>query len=486
MGITTYTFVFIFLPITIIGWRLLLHIKYKDCILSTLFLSTMSLLFIGSYDYRFVIILFLTVVINFYIVKFICILKKIYLKRIFQYILITGNLSVLLLLKYANWIRTLIETTGQPWKLLLPIGISFYTLEQIMYIIDSCNDNTYHYSFLDYISYSAFFPVIVSGPIYSHSQYMEQLKEIKIKKISNEKTMQGIISFSLGFGKKVLLASQLGRLVDFGYENIEIMSAYTLMLCIIAYSLQLYFDFSGYCNIMEGIGLMMGFELPINFTSPYKAASIGEFWKKWHITLTKFLTHYVYIPLGGNRKGKYRYIVNVLLVFLISGIWHGAELTYVLWGGVHGICIILDRYLKPSWNKLWVGLRKIITFLTVSILWIPFRAESLASMVAIFKGLGNFKVITPMEFYQTMLPRTATLIKASGLLEDQMIFGLQKVLIVVFIIVLLYIVFNVRDVAYLRTQYLSSIWMSLICGIILSFSIMQLSEIPVTFIYEGF
>ncbi len=155
-------------------------------------------------------------------------------------------------------------------------------------------------------------------------------------------------------------------------------------------------------------------------------------------------------------------------------------------GGVHGICIILDRYLKPSWNKLWVGLRKIITFLTVSILWIPFRAESLASMVAIFKGLGNFKVITPMEFYQTMLPRTATLIKASGLLEDQMIFGLQKVLIVVFIIVLLYIVFNVRDVAYLRTQYLSSIWMSLICGIILSFSIMQLSEIPVTFIYEGF
>lgn len=266
-------------------------------------------------------------------VKLIRFFEKIYLKKAIQYILVIGNLSVLLLLKYANWIRNLIGIINSPWKLILPIGISFYTLEQIMYIIDSCNDNTCNYSFWDYLSYSAFFPVIVSGPIYSHYQYMKQLKEIKFKKISDEKTRQGIISFSLGFGKKVLFASQLGRLVDFGYANVESMSAYAVLLCIISYSLQLYFDFSGYCNIMEGVGLMMGFELPINFASPYKAASIGEFWKKWHITLTNFLTHYVYIPLGGNRKGKFRHAINVLLVFLISGLWHGAELTYVLWGG---------------------------------------------------------------------------------------------------------------------------------------------------------
>lgn len=148
--------------------------------------------------------------------------------------------------------------------------------------------------------------------------------------------------------------------------------------------------------------------------------------------------------------------------------------------------MILDKYLKPWWNKLWVSLRKIITFLIVSILWVPFRAESLASMTAIFKGLGNFKVITSLEFYQTMLPRTVDLIKASGLLQDQTVLGMQRVLIIIFIILLLYIVFNAKDVACLRVQYSSKIWMALVCGIILSLSIMQLSKIPATFIYEGF
>ena len=295
-----------------------------------------------------------------------------------------------------------------------------------------------------------------------------------------------MISFSLGYGKKVLIASQLGQIVDFGYSNINEMSARAIMVCIISYALQLYFDFSGYCNIVEGIGLMMGFQLPVNFTSPYKAASIGEFWKRWHKTLTAFLTKYVYIPLGGNRKGRIRQAVNIMIVFLVSGLWHGASLTFLVWGGAHGLFMILDKYVEQYWNKIWLWLRKGTVFIIVSILWIPFRAESRQQATDILRGLSNFGIDTAIEFYQTMLPRIATLVNISGLLTGDTVVMVQKCMIFVFVLILLLIVFCGKDVTYLREKYCDKIGIMWVCGGILSLSVMQFSEAMPAFIYEGF
>ncbi|MBD5505020.1 MAG: MBOAT family protein [Lachnospiraceae bacterium] len=486
MNVTSYFFVLVFIPIVITVWRLLLQIKYHSNVLAVLFLTFMSLWFIGSYDYRFVLIMLTTVTINYYTMRFSKNLHNTYPKKIIAITLVVINLSVLLILKYANWVRELFLKIDQPWNLILPIGISFYTLEQIMFIVDNYRCDKYDYSFVEYLSYSTFFPTIVSGPIMKHFHYMEQLKTIKETRIPEEKIKQGIISFSLGYGKKLLIASQLGLIVDFGYSNLDAISAGALIICIISYALQLYFDFSGYCNIVEGIGLMMGFELPVNFTSPYKAASIGEFWKKWHKTLTDFLTKYVYIPLGGNRKGRIRQAVNIMIVFLLSGLWHGASLTFLLWGGAHGICMIIDKYVVNYWNRLTLWFRKGTTFIIVALLWIPFRANTLHHARDILFGLSNLGIDTVPEFYQTMLPQTVSLIKAAGLLTESSLFTFQKIYLIVFVGILLAVALWGKDVTYLREKYSSKLWMMALSGLILSISVMQFSTVTPSFIYEGF
>lgn len=488
MGITSYSFVLAFVPIVVIVWNLLLKLQYRYSEASVLFLTFASLMFVGSYDYRFALIMLGTATVNYYAVRYIKKIRNVSFRKISVVTLAMVNLSVLLFLKYANWIRELFWKIEQPWNLILPIGISFYSLEQIMYIVDNGKSEKYQYSFIEYLSYSTFFPVIISGPILHHSQYMEQLKTIKKKGISEEKIRQGIISFSLGYGKKMLIASQLGQIVDFGYSHLSEISAGALTICIIAYALQLYFDFSGYCNIVEGIGLMMGFELPVNFASPYQAASIGEFWKRWHKTLTAFFTKYVYIPLGGNRKGKIRQSINIMIIFFLSGLWHGASLTFCAWGLAHGICMVIDKYIAGYWNKIWLWLRRGITFLLVSILWVPFRADSLAHTADILRGFKNFGkgAGTTSEFYQTILPKVTSLLRESGLLTDNILLALQKIFMAVLFIGLLWVVSFGKDIIYLREKYCQQIWIMLVSGIILSVSVMQFSSTVPSFIYEGF
>lgn len=486
MGVTTYFFVLIFIPIVVIGWHAIIKIKYHNNVLTNIFLIFVSLWFISSYDYRFVCSILATVIVNYYTVKFMKSIHNTYIRKVIAALLVTSNLSVLLILKYANWIRELFLKIEQPWNFILPIGLSFYTLEQIMYVVDNIKSDYYHYSFIEYLSYSTFFPVIVSGPIMHHAQYMEQLQTVKEVGIPNEKINQGIISFSLGYGKKLLIASQLGKIVDFGYSNITAMSTVSIIICIISYALQLYFDFSGYCNIVEGVGLMMGFDLPINFMSPYKAASVGEFWKRWHKTLTAFLTKYVYFPLGGNRKGRIRQSINILIVFLVSGLWHGASLTFLVWGGAHGLCMIIDKFIGQHWNRICLFLKRGATFVIIAILWIPFRAESLQHTADILKGLGNLGTDTAIEFYQTMVPRIAALAEASGLLTGNALIMVQKNMMVAFVMLLLLIVFCAKDVSCLREKYYDKIWMMCVCGGILSLSVMQFSESIPAFIYEGF
>lgn len=193
--------------------------------------------------------------------------------------------------------------------------------------------------------------------------------------------------FALGLFKKVIIADTFGKAVSWGFGTIETLSSMEALLVSFFYTFQLYFDFSGYCDMATGIGHLFNIKLPVNFDSPYKAASIVEFWERWHMSLTRFLRTYIYIPLGGNRKGKLRTYFNIMVVYLVSGIWHGANWTFILWGMIHGILNCLNRLFRRSWEKLGEITRWAVTFMTVNMLWILFRAEDIASAKLFIKKL---------------------------------------------------------------------------------------------------
>lgn len=208
-----------------------------------------------------------------------------------------------------------------------------------------------NYSFLNYVLFVTFFPKIIQGPIALHYEIIPQFDDEKNRKINSENMAKGIMAFAFGLAKKVLIADLFGNVANIGFENVAELNTLTALITMFAYTIQIYFDFSGYCDMATGIALMFNIKLPMNFNSPYKATTITDFWKRWHITLTRFFTQYVYIPLGGNRKGKIRTYINVLIIFLLSGIWHGANYTFIVWGILHGVGSVITRIFKDRIEK---------------------------------------------------------------------------------------------------------------------------------------
>ena len=215
--------------------------------------------------------------------------------------------------------------------LALPLGISFYTFQQLSYVIDAYRRECEQYSLLEYAAYVSFFPQLIAGPIVYHDELIPQFRK-KFSSLNYTNLSKGIYAFALGMAKKVLIADTFSKVVVVGYTDVGALNMVSALIVMVCYSLQIYFDFSGYCDMALGIGYLFDMELPINFNSPYKAASIVEFWDRWHMTLTRFFTKYVYIPLGGSRRGRVRTYVNIFIVFFVSGIWHGANWTFLLWG----------------------------------------------------------------------------------------------------------------------------------------------------------
>ena len=230
---------------------------------------------------------------------------------------------------------------------------------------------------MEYAVYVSFFPQFIQGPIVLMEEMLPQLRDKSKKKWNDEDFAKGLYAFALGLSKKVLIADVLAGVVNIGYKEMWQINRISAVFVILAYTLQIYFDFSGYCDMALGIGKMFRLELPINFHSPYKGVSIADFWDRWHITLTRFFTRYVYIPLGGSRKGTVRTYVNIFVIFLLSGFWHGAAWTFVLWGVMHGIAMVLKRVMKTvKWN-LPKWLEWAFTFVFVNIAWVFFRADTI-------------------------------------------------------------------------------------------------------------
>ena len=387
-------FIVCFLPLTLIGWYLLK--KINNPLYSKLYLLGMSLWFYGYYNPWYLFILLFSLICNFTISFIFSKTEKTLSRNITLCIGLFANIGLLFYFKYFNFFidncNMLFHTDWSIEKIALPLGISFFTFQQISFVIDRYRNTAPHYGFLDYGCFVTYFPQLVAGPIVLHNEFIPQLKEQKNKPINIELFFDGISLFILGLAKKVLLADTLAILVNAEYANIAYLDAPSAWLTIIFYMLELYFDFSGYCDMARGLGKMFGFELPENFNSPLMATSVKDFWRRWHMTLSRFLTTYIYIPLGGNRKGLLIKCRNLLIVFLVSGFWHGANWTFVVWGLLHGFAMVFES-IFPKLRFKYDWLNRIVTGIFVTLTFSIFRSDSLSDAWLLMQKLfaGGFK-----------------------------------------------------------------------------------------------
>lgn len=316
------------------------------------------------------------------------------------------SIAILFVFKYFNFFGELIVTVLN-WaslpapqitlSLLLPVGISFYTFQSIGYIIDVYRgDIEAEHHFGKYAAFVSFFPQLVAGPIERTSNLLPQLRKEQF--FSYDQASYGLKLMAWGYFKKIVVADTLGAYVDKVYSDLHFFSGGARFFVILFFAIQIYCDFSGYSDIARGVSKLFGIELMENFKSPYFATSIKEFWRRWHISLSTWFRDYVYIPLGGNRVGRRRNYINLLITFLLSGLWHGAALTYVVWGGLHGALQVIEKaFEKTKLMKCKVKLpfviQVILNFVIVSILWVFFRAQSFKdavyTLLFCFSGFAN-------------------------------------------------------------------------------------------------
>lgn len=385
MSFNSFDFILLFWPIVCILYYF--PTKHRRPIWNVWILILTSLAFYWISDGILVAFLIGTTLVNYAIYH--CIQK--YRRKALLIGGIIFNVLLLVASKYVNFgidlSNRFLGTSFHIVELIVPLGISFITFQNIAFLVDSYKNPDMNVKIAEFGLFSSFFPHVTSGPILS-SDFIRQIKNLKVE-INWENIAQGIFLFVLGLSKKTLLGDALGKAVDMGYSLEGPMNTATSVFVIVAYTLQIYFDFSGYCDMAMGIAKTFNFELPLNFDSPYRAIGIGDFWNRWHITLTKFFTRYVYIPLGGNRKGKLRTCINTMIVFLISGLWHGASILFAGWGLLHGLFMVFEK-MNSTWiNRIPKAVRWLLTFVFVNLTWVLFRSGSFGTAVRVFEGLLN-------------------------------------------------------------------------------------------------
>ena len=414
MLFNSYIFVLLFLPVSLsvfygISKKYIDRSIIKNCKVSSdnrtqssnksklLCLISSSLFFYSFQKPLYTLILISSVLFNYVCSRIICKSPK----GLWMTVGVAGNLSLLFLFKYASFtvsnLQHLLGTDLTFPSIILPLGISFYTFQQIGYLIDvyrcTVNGELVEDSFLEYASFVTFFPQMVAGPIVSRAEFLPQLP--KSHRFDYEYFARGIEIFIFGLAKKALLADVFGTAVDWGFSNIEKMNSTDAIIVMLCYTLQIYFDFSGYSDMAVGLGKMFHLDLPWNFDSPYKSRSITEFWRRWHITLGRFLREYVYIPLGGSRKGNGKTYRNLLIVFVLCGIWHGAAWTFFLWGLIIAILVCLEKAYDKVLNRLPGWLNWFRTFLTLNLLWILFRSPTLGEAWTFCRITLNLSFLKP-------------------------------------------------------------------------------------------
>lgn len=387
MLFNSHIFMFVFLPLMLAGWFFFNSRKqYK---LAQGYLIGMSLWFYAYFNINYLWMMLGSCLIGYLLCLF---LKRTGSKDRRKLILIVGclfHIGTLGYFKYTNFflenINAVFGTDFALLSVLLPVGISFYTFQQLGYLIDCYRGDAPVCSLLDYLTFMVYFPQILQGPILRYEELVPQLHEEKRRSFDAERFAKGMQHFTIGLAKKVLLADTLAKAVNYGYENYLMLDSLSAILLAVGYLFELYFDFSGYCDMAVGLGKMIGIEVIENFDSPFKSASVKEFWRRWHITLGRFFTKYVYIPLGGSRKGKLRTVLNTLVIFLLSGLWHGASWNFVFWGLLHGIGVAWDSFGILKLPKKWM--QQALTFAYVCLAFVFFRAETIGQGFAVIRAM---------------------------------------------------------------------------------------------------
>lgn len=400
MVFSSIVFLIYFLPAFLITYYLVPG-KWKNLVI------LISSIFFYSWGApKFIFVILGITIIDFYLVKWMWGSKSRLHRRLLLTLSVSINLGLLFYFKYSNFfienINALLAHFGMQtlgWtKLVLPLGISFYTFEAITYVVDVYRGIHKPLDrFWDYQLYIILFPKLIAGPIIRYHELADQITD-RTQNETIDNRLMGFYRFAIGLAKKAIIANTLGEQIDplFSIKDYAGLTSYIAWLGIVAYSFQIYFDFSGYSDMAIGIGNMLGFKFPENFNNPYTSQSVTEFWKRWHMSLGRWMKNYLYIPLGGNRAGNIRLYFNLWLVFLVSGLWHGASWSFVLWGAYHGCFLVSERiFLLKVYAKLGKLFSTLITFLIVTIGWVFFRITTISY------AFGYVKRLFAFDFHKT-------------------------------------------------------------------------------------
>ncbi|HTF81191.1 MAG TPA: MBOAT family O-acyltransferase [Cytophagales bacterium] len=402
-----------FLPITLIVYFVLN--KYGLDRPAKVWLLFASLFFYAWWKPVYLILIVTSMTLNYIAGQKLNYIENPKLRKIFYITCLMPNLSVLLYYKYTNFLvdnlNLLLEHDLVIDRIALPLAISFFTFQKFAYITDSYRGETKGYDFLNFCLFVSFFPQLIAGPIVHHKEIMPQFQDVSKKSFQTENFTKGIYIFLMGLVKKIAIADTFSLLANAGYSSADSLSFGDSWITSLAYGIQLYFDFSGYSDMAIGSALLFNINIPINFNSPYKSTNLQDFWRRWHITLGNFLRECIYIPLGGNRHGEFSTLFNLMATFVVGGIWHGANWTFLIWGFLHGLGLIIHRLWKNAGFKMPDLLGLVITFLYVNFAWVFFRAATLQDAIVVLKsmvGLNDFhyggsKVLTDIYIVPTLL-----------------------------------------------------------------------------------
>jgi alginate O-acetyltransferase complex protein AlgI len=419
MLFNSFSFILVFLPISLIGYFLCARFSRN---LSYAYLTAASFAFYGAWSIPYGLLLVAQLTTNFYLGGFLSRLRTSKPPRA-KGLLTLGVILNLGLLGYFKYTNFLLETFNNilgahfgSLNIILPLAISFHTFQQIAYLVDEYQGNAPRYSYLEYILFVLFFPQLIAGPIVHHQQLIPQFQQSRMRFDPADFSV-GLTFFVFGLAKKVLIADHLSVLADPVFDGAlsaqpDFISSW---IGVLAFGFGLYFDFSAYSDMAVGLARMFGIRLPYNFNSPYKSTSIIEFWKRWHITLSTWLRDYLYIPLGGNRKGPLRRYANLMITMLLGGMWHGASWNFIIWGGLHGLYLIVNhrwrslRGIKAVANSRYSLLGWGMTMIAVGFAWVFFRSPTLEHAGAVLQSLtgqaglvgetGKSLLALPDEFY---------------------------------------------------------------------------------------
>ena len=408
MLFNSYGFIFLFLPVVLLGFFQIARFGHA---FAAGWLALASLFFYGYWNPAYIGLLLGSIVGNYAFGMWIAkagVKQEAMRQKRLLVLALTANLLLLGYYKYANFflssINSIADTRLSLGEIILPLGISFFTFTQIAFLVDTYQGKVKEYNFTHYTLFVTYFPHLIAGPILHHKEMMPQFAHAATYRVNWDHVATGLMLFTLGLCKKTLWADSLAPFANGIFDGVQhgaIPTIYEAWAGTLAYTLQIYFDFSGYTDMALGVALMLNIRLPVNFNSPYRATSIIEFWRRWHMTLSRFLRDYLYIPLGGNRKGRARRYMNLMATMLLGGLWHGAGWTFVCWGALHGIYLAINHLWRewfpeqttrrlPSWLSSLAG--GCLTFIAVVAAWAVFRSGDITQAAVMLKAMFGLEM----------------------------------------------------------------------------------------------